>query len=333
MGCGGSKERESDTSPGPPLEPAGKLKESTAKSRQPKASASKIDSPIASSSFQSSSSFNTSDTFVSFGEEMPVIINRDESKQLAPITAPPPDLDMKVVPFDTFKSFGRIPSLDESKQIEIGKLDMLNSLIIFVTNIWMKEGDISMADNAENDKYKLILGAVEKVSVLVPGDFQIFLWLDYQDDTVRRRRGEMEYLDYFISNCHAMLTPLPDASYDSWKLVSGGNIYDDYKAEAWREYWLRAWCRLEAFLGSNLPVRHPAAGRMTGTLRHFLNHLQRRPHIIYGTREAAKSLPVRFLPPLQNTRLLELAPEEGEMPKGDGGLSPLEHSPGPNCRS
>ena len=61
-----------------------------------------------------------------------------------------------------------------------------------------------------------------------------------------------------------LITPVVDRNHESWSLPQSiKNAILEYKAAAWQDYWLRAWCRVEAFLGSVSPLveDHGASSR------------------------------------------------------------------------
>eukprot|EP00959_Pyramimonas_sp_CCMP1952_P107319 2244100-Pyramimonas_sp.AAC.1 len=67
------------------------------------------------------------------------------------------------------------------------------------------------------------------------------------------------------------------------------NLYEEYGAQAWQDYCGRGWCRLEMFFGANIPLSleldHNTRGpAFRAALGHFVSELNRRPHLIFGTK-------------------------------------------------
>lgn len=89
-----------------------------------------------------------------------------------------------------------------------------------------------------------------------------------------------------------------------------GNVYNhhsNYKAKLWNmhekyAYINRAWCRLEMFYNSNLPLG----------LKHYIM-INKRPHIIYGDRESYRKLDPIILAPLHNSNYTSLHPLKGKL--------------------
>ncbi len=114
-----------------------------------------------------------------------------------------------------------------------------------------------------------------------------------------------------------VLTPVVDPGHASWELQpTTAGWLDDYKAEAWREYWSRAWCRVEAMLGAAYPVTdaEQRAALFRGGLRTALL-AGRRPHLLYGSKEVAENKPPKFLPPLLHGTFAKYKPEDGALTK------------------
>lgn len=105
-----------------------------------------------------------------------------------------------------------------------------------------------------------------------------------------------ERMASLVGMCDLILTPIVDPMHEEWALpLTFHNGIDDYKAEAWQEYWSRAWCRVEAFLAVSVPIDHSnrenTAHKLRGGIR-VANDAGRRPHAIFGTKELTQ---VRWL--------------------------------------
>ena len=79
-----------------------------------------------------------------------------------------------------------------------------------------------------------------------------------------------------------------------------------------RRYVSRGWCRLEAFLGANLPFMEERAELLGGALRGAADE-KRRPHVLFGTREMEKGLDPIVLPSLPAETFNKYHPAEGNV--------------------
>jgi hypothetical protein len=131
--------------------------------------------------------------------------------------------------------------------------------------------------------------------------------------------GELRSLDMYIAAADAILTPVVDDDVgwiDAWRQEHacgrGKDIFDAYGARAWRDYWTRAWCRLEAFLAATLPPAEGAGRCFTSAAL-----VGRRPHLLYGTLEAAAPSrgKIWVLPSLSGAWLAKYHPAEGGLTK------------------
>jgi hypothetical protein len=109
-------------------------------------------------------------------------------------------------------------------------------------------------------------------------------------------------MQHVIRKCDIMITPVVDPEHASWSYthpLPPGGWRDGYHADAWVEYWERAWCRVEAMLCAACAVDNKEArakcfrGAMSNAIA-----WGRRPHAIYGDKEASKEDTLRFLSPL-----------------------------------
>merc|ERR1719240_2254396 len=151
-------------------------------------------------------------------------------------------------------------------------------------------------------------------NALAPPGYEVALWIDYccidQDGAPMT---ELNNLDGIMACCDLMLTPIVDPSHEKWKLAVGSpDIFATYGADAWQEYWRRAWCRVEAMFAAVIPVPKKRAKRFNTVLRHALT-LSRRPHFLFGTKELDIFRPPKSVPPLLNSHFDAYAPEKGEL--------------------
>jgi hypothetical protein len=152
---------------------------------------------------------------------------------------------------------------------------------------------------------------------MVPDHFTVALWIDFSCiDQDNVPETDLLGLEYVIAECDLLLTPVVDPDHETWSIPPRWeDVFDEYRAEEWRAYWTRAWCRLEVMLAATLPVRG-SGSRLSefksGVLRNALG-VGRRPHVLFGSKELALGTGPLFLPPLLHRHLELYAPEKGSM--------------------
>ena len=118
-----------------------------------------------------------------------------------------------------------------------------------------------------------------------------------------------------MSTCDLMLTPVVDPEHALWSLDASTDRFNGYKAKAWKEYWERAWCRLEALLAAVTPVQDNTARSKlfnTGALQSACQS-GRRPHFVFGTKELDEQKPARGFPSLLNSFFESHSPDKGHL--------------------
>jgi len=178
-------------------------------------------------------------------------------------------------------------------------------------------------DNKEGSKYVLIVDGIRKIKRdLAPGMDFCYVWLDYgcmdQDGDPYIK---FKQLDKIVQACDCLFTPIHDPDWESWAFPNGliKNIYEDYQAKLWNvgdfAYVNRAWCRVEMFYASNIPLLENSASRVdnlrAGLKLHITNGV--RPHMLYGDREVNRNIQPIILPPLQNSYYDRLDPKKGKL--------------------
>ena len=126
-------------------------------------------------------------------------------------------------------------------------------------------------------------------------------------------------LDRLLRTCDLVLTPVVDQAPDMWQYptsVDPADWFVSYQAEAWREYWRRSWCRVEAMLGAAYPVENceGRAALFRGGLKNALL-AGRRPHLLYGDKERIEGRAPIFLAPLLHGTFAKYRPEDGQLTK------------------
>ncbi len=159
--------------------------------------------------------------------------------------------------------------------------------------------------------------AIEKlISQFAPGFKECAVWLDYgcinQDGDPCGELNQLGSLrthsfthlnnsllfthaDAIIQCCDCMLTPIYEADTSAWQIpLLMSNYYEDYKSPYWIgndfSYLSRAWCRVEMFYASNIPV--PYYQNSPTRIEKFSNALKL--HLQEGSHHSL----TRSLPPL-----------------------------------
>jgi hypothetical protein len=201
------------------------------------------------------------------------------------------------------------------------------TLFIFVSHRWLSPGRRGLdghPDDKDGSKFKLIVEAVEKLLLskpMIADDCQVALWIDFGcvDQDLENPAEELNELHEIIAQCDALLTPVHDPEHGDWQYPPLGwsDHYAEYEAEAFQEYWSRAWCAVEAMSAACMPVV-PSASERGAVFREerpmwFAVMQGRRPHIVYGTKESSEMLPPKFFPPLLHSNLVEYDPAKMEL--------------------
>jgi len=241
---------------------------------------------------------------------------------------------IRLIDFNKFINCGSFPRYPENKSITT-TLDAVmdhrdSSLIIFISHCWLRgypgaEGYDGRPhpDSKNGDKYRLIVDGIQKIKQeLAPDMTHCYVWLDFGCmDQDGNPAGELKQLDKIVQCCDCLFTPIYDPEWQSWKFPSHGitNIYKDYKAKLWNNgdfaYVNRAWCRVEMFYASNIPLLESTESRLlsfkAGLGLHARNAV--RPHLLYGDKEFNRLFSPFILPPLQNSYYEELDPTNGKL--------------------
>lgn len=188
---------------------------------------------------------------------------------------------MLVIPFTAFKQHGKLPVFGECTIDYTEIPDRKKAFVVFITHRWFSP-DSELGEDGHPDtdslvKYRLVLHAMEWLKAQlreseVDGQ-NLYLWLDYacvhQYDPLAKARG-VRSLPAYIERCDALLTPVADDMYSAcseekerWleqplpsfckKLPPSDCARVEGLANL-RDTWSRAWVRLEAFMGSNIPL-------------------------------------------------------------------------------
>jgi hypothetical protein len=255
-----------------------------------------------------------------------------------------------LVPFDRFCRVGKIPRCPNECVSEWGSgghgqegllvdsrvVDLSSAFVVMVSHSWLRvrppsceegsgsgSGSSSRPDNTENEKYHLCVEGINrllnKCTVGVKPS-ECYLWIDYsclnQDDNPCQA---LKSFGRIFSMCHIMFTPVIDHNFDSWELeTSPDGPYADYQADGFQDdeygYLSRGWCRLEMMYAKSVPLTaRVIPGQYQGSLRTALEGASRRPHYLFGHREAHLNMIPLCLPPPSTSHLLVYDPWAGKL--------------------
>jgi hypothetical protein len=178
-----------------------------------------------------------------------------------------------------------------------------------VSHRWITDkSGIWQPDDGNNNNYKLIIEQIEKLwKNLAPWMKNCYLWINYSCVTEQ----SLNQLSAAMSYCDCIFTPLYDEDFKPVKSISSSfplstspkldpprvsPCYSSaYSSLAWKgsdsSYLQQAVCRLEMFLGANIPLLNGNAkermkkliGKTTTLVYH--RKMEKRPHFLYGTKE------------------------------------------------
>jgi len=252
--------------------------------------------------------------------------------------------DIEVVPFEAFKELGRFPRSHERVTVPLSSLrvDGHRPLVIFLSHRWLlpywpgsklsypplewygklgidpKRQGYGHPDDEHHRKAALVIEAVDKLMGMVPDRRRVCLWADYAciDQDAGDRAAELlnNNMLRIIGECDVVLTPVVDDMCDKWEMGDLNDVLNAYGSDAWKVYWSRGWCRLEAFSASNIPVpRHERGEGLPPCLIKPIVEEKLRPHYIYGSKESEKDWGPMMLPPLRNSYFARYHPAKGDL--------------------
>jgi hypothetical protein len=261
------------------------------------------------------------------------------------VTVAKPRIEANFILFEDFKREGVIPRRGHTEGFKHPLTGQLNrnlcrprstfdkkiTCFVFVSHRWLSPGGRDgHPDDKDGSKFKLIVEAVEKLVKSQPmkGDHcQVAVWIDFGcvDQDLENPAEELNELYDIIAQCDVLLTPVHDPEHAEWEPPSVWNeYYKEYKAKAFQVYWKRAWCAAEAMSAACMPVvpsasERGAAFRENGPIWVAVTQ-DRRPHIVYGTKESARKRQPMFFPPLLHSNLVKYDPAKMELTsEGDRG--------------
>lgn len=235
---------------------------------------------------------------------------------------------LRLINFKLFKASGEFPRypVDAHMTFDMPREDALNSFIIFISHSWLRghpgtEGyvDPPHPDDVHHEKYRLCVEGIEKLHKSEAVTFKdIWIWLDY--GCLNQNRNPTESFSLlpdimFLSDC--LFTPIVDNDGEwSYESTSYGPIVD-YKASAFQTgtvgYLNRAWCRVEMFLASSLPLKNSSQRDYVFGRMKIATLDGRRPHFIYGSKESVEYAEPLELQPLDSLHFNKYNPLRGNL--------------------
>jgi hypothetical protein len=240
---------------------------------------------------------------------------------------------LRFIDFDDLKqrrAFPRFPD-GQCPTIDLARIERSDSFVVFLSHNWLRGwygasgwSGYAHPDDDGDEKFHLTIEAVERVKRnMAPGMMKCYVWVDFccinQDGNPA---DELNNLPSIIQACDCILTPVVDKDHAyvpffEWK----GSFLESYCAKSWSLYLTRAWCRLEMLLCANLELNQLQRERKRidkfDLGIKFAFQCNRRPHLLYGSREKALGFAPYILEPLQNEFAEKFAPLAGAVTNED----------------
>lgn len=217
-------------------------------------------------------------------------------------------------------SFPRYPENFEIA-IDVATIDLSKSLMVYISHQWLRcspvedaVDDDSHPDSEFHEQFLLCVAGIQRLHDACASKLKkCYIWLDYgcinqNGNPASRLKSLATLMEY----CDCMFTPIVDNS--SWVLEHTPNgLYKDYLAEGFAEYLGRAWCRLELWYMSSIPMSNYSLNKLKRTSSSLRNALfaKRRPHYVFGSKEYREDENPLCFPPLLNSFFEEFLPCNG----------------------
>lgn len=163
---------------------------------------------------------------------------------------------IQFLPFSTLKQHGSIPKYSDQKKLTVALKELSpeihgDSLFLFVSHVWLRPSKDSSdwdgqahPDNAQNDKYRLLVAGVEKLLNLMTKSLkECYLWVDYscldQNQSPSEQINRNHMFPIVLSYCDAVITPLVDEEHNLWDWPSAEvqrTFQTVYRSPAWVDY-------------------------------------------------------------------------------------------------
>jgi hypothetical protein len=223
------------------------------------------------------------------------------------------------------------------------------SLFLFISHMWLRPATPSSTaihhpDNERNDVFKLCIKGIDSILKTMTRNKELlecYIWIDYScldcrlipasssssisADSHSTKESDIFQLEKIIEICDGIFTPVYDRNHEDWNYSFSSSCsllrypspsFFSSSLQDERVYCNRAWCRLEMFLASNIPVKQRLVKNklknniFTGELVYYLKQGQR-PHFLFGSKEYDDFTDVITLPPLSNDLLEQYNSLEG----------------------
>jgi hypothetical protein len=235
-----------------------------------------------------------------------------------------PNESVKFISLKQFKTLGRIPRYNDvhSYLEEITPEKHFHALVVYVSHRWISDkSGIWKPDDSDSNNYKLIIEGIEILwKNLAPWMEDCYLWVNHSCGAEQSLNQLSAAMDF----CDCIFTPLYDEDFKPGKSMLSSfslsmrpksdpsevppNYSSVYSSPSWEgsdsSYIKQAVCRLEMFLGANIPLLNGNAKermkKLIGKTASLYYHrkMERRPHFLYGTKESTGFGTPFCLPPL-----------------------------------
>ena len=243
-----------------------------------------------------------------------------------------PEAPMFLIPFESFRSLGRIPSNEDHGLVGIESYDEIversnrgDCIVVFLSHQWLTPSVDARVAHPDYGglKYSLVCEGLERLIAGLPRLERLLLWIDYccidQHDGHRRSAG-LSNLPGYLERCDMLFTPytyeiyeirgvsaeVPKIAKDRFGSASEFALFSRYRSLF--DYTERAWCRLEMFMGTNAPMPPDGYGYF-GKLG--VQTRADRPHLFYGPWHSEQTELPDPGPAISASFFRKLRPDEG----------------------
>lgn len=210
---------------------------------------------------------------------------------------------IRFINFNDLKLFSSLPKYNDNKNIciDYNTIKRQFSLFIYVSHLWHTP---LIPDNSDNDKFQLIISAIERIKNQAKGFSKIYVHIDYC--CCDQKSIEYQILDKIIETCDLVVTPVVDKDNHDWDLIDTctAGFLHDYKAKNWNDY-LRVKV-IELLFAGSIPlypdtdkIANLRKSKLSGALLQAMKQ-GRRAHFIFGTKEREHENEPYLLPALHN---------------------------------
>lgn len=220
--------------------------------------------------------------------------------------------------------------LDNQRTKLLSRRELLGSFVVFISHAWLRGSPVMQGyngarhpDTEDNEKYKLAVEALIKIHRIYAPTFEdIWIWLDYgcvdQNCNPADSYGILSDVIY-LSDC--LLTPIVDENADKWSYsstpTSSFDALSDYRSESFQRgsfaYLNRAWCRLEMFFATQLPVKNTGPRKDVSKEMQLFTLNGIRPHFLFGSKESLEATDPVLVNPMTKDMMNAYDPRRGQL--------------------